>query len=97
MGAALQFIHVTPVTSGHFPKHCSYTGTNTNGGKNFLSRNTPGFAALTAHLLAKNSKYTYKLMILTYLKQISRTWGDVKCDFSQPWYNKQTKCFVSIY
>ena len=97
MGGALQFIHLTPVPSGHFPKYCSYTGINIKGGKNFLSKKTPGFATLTTNLLAIKSKCTYKCMILTYLKQISPTWSDVKCDFSPPGYNKQTKRFGQVY
>jgi len=38
-----------------------------------------------------------EFLILTYLKQISQTWSDVKFDFSPPGHNKKSKCFVQVY
>ena len=51
MGVALQFIHPVAVFIGHFALLPSYIGNNTNGDKQFLSRNKPVFTANKINIL----------------------------------------------
>ena len=51
MGVALQFVHPAAVFIGHFALLHSYIGTNTNGDKQFISRNKPVFTANKINIL----------------------------------------------